>query len=306
MPETQGSQISKDRAIGALVGLALGDAVGTTLEFKPRDSYQPLTDMIGGGPFRLAPGEWTDDTAMALALGESLLEHPAFNACDLMERFISWRDDGRYSCTGRCFDIGITTNDALNRWLETGDPFAGSEDPFSAGNGSLMRLAPVAIRHWKSDDLLQRIARAQSRTTHAASEALDACGFFAQVLATLIGGANLADGLRKIEGTFAPAVEGVRAGAWENKSRSEIRSSGYVIHTLEAAFWCVSQTGNFADAILLAANLGEDADTTAAVAGQLAGALYGYSGLPEKWLQQLAWRAEIEALAEALFRPTSE
>lgn len=123
------SNLQNDRAIGALVGLAVGDAVGTTLEFKPRDSYEHLTDMIGGGPFGLKPGEWTDDTSMALALADSLLEFPELNASDLMKRFVAWRDTGEYSCTGKCFDIGITTDDSLNEFLGTQNPFAGSEGP---------------------------------------------------------------------------------------------------------------------------------------------------------------------------------
>ena len=129
----------RDRAVGALIGLAVGDAVGTTLEFHPRDSYEPLTEMIGGGPFCLAPGEWTDDTSMALALADSLLACPNVDPEDLMRRFATWRDDGQYSCVGRCFDVGHTVNEALDHWQRSGDPLAGSTSPRSAGNGSLMR-----------------------------------------------------------------------------------------------------------------------------------------------------------------------
>jgi len=136
-----------DRAKGALVGLAVGDTVGTTLEFHSRDSYPLLTYMVGGGPFQLRAGEWTDDTAMALALGESLIDRGRFDPADLMHRFVEWRDSGAYSCTGTCFDIGTTVGAALNRWLWSGEPMAGSSDPMSAGNGSLMRLAPVALRY---------------------------------------------------------------------------------------------------------------------------------------------------------------
>lgn len=139
----------RDRARGALLGLAAGDAVGTTLEFRSRDSYEPLTDMIGGGPFELKPGEWTDDTSMALALADSLAVTGEFEAEDLMQRFVRWWREGEYSVTGQCFDIGITTSRALARFEGDGNPYAGSRDPGAAGNGSLMRLAPVAI--WVSD-----------------------------------------------------------------------------------------------------------------------------------------------------------
>jgi ADP-ribosyl-[dinitrogen reductase] hydrolase len=141
-----------DRGLGALLGLAVGDAIGTTLEFAARVSYQPVTDMTGGGPFKLKPGEWTDDTAMALALADSLIANPSLDDAnpslddaDLMRRFVEWWDHGTYSCTGFCFDIGNTTKDALNRWKRSGDPIAGSTAPESAGNGSLVRLAPVAL-----------------------------------------------------------------------------------------------------------------------------------------------------------------
>ena len=188
----------RDRAVGALVGLAIGDAIGTTLEFRPRDSYQPLTDMIGGGPFRLKPGQWTDDTAMALALGDSLLVRGQIDEADLMRRFVDWRDSGLYSCTGDCFDIGMTTNSALDSWMRTGDPVAGSTRADTAGNGSLMRLAPVALRYWDDRDRLREAAARQSRTTHAAPEAVDACVAYAELLADVIAGRPLVEAKRSL------------------------------------------------------------------------------------------------------------
>ena len=138
-----------NRALGAFLGLAVGDAVGTALEFCARDSQPRLEDMEGGGPFLLPPGYWTDDTAMALALADSLAASEALDARDLMDRFVRWWQDGDYSCCGHCFDIGNTTRAALERYLRTRDPLAGSARPGSAGNGSLMRLAPVALRFWQ-------------------------------------------------------------------------------------------------------------------------------------------------------------
>ena len=142
----------QDRALGCLLGLAVGDALGTTLEFARRDSRPAVTDMVGGGPFGLPPGAWTDDTSMALCLAESLLAHGRVDPHDLMTRFVRWYRDGHNSVTGTCFDIGGATRAALERFLRTGDPLAGSTDPRSAGNGSIMRLAPVPLayarRHW--------------------------------------------------------------------------------------------------------------------------------------------------------------
>jgi len=156
----------RDRAVGALLGLAVGDAIGTTLEFSARDSYLPLTDMIGGGPFNLEPGEWTDDTSMALALLDSLLAHEDLDEADLMDHFCRWHELGEYSVRGECFDIGLTTQRALARWKKTGDPIAGSTAPSTAGNGSLMRLAPVVIRHWRNRERLSAVAARQSAVTH--------------------------------------------------------------------------------------------------------------------------------------------
>ncbi|RMH18891.1 MAG: ADP-ribosylglycohydrolase family protein [Gammaproteobacteria bacterium] len=291
-----------NRAIGSLLGLAVGDAVGTTLEFKPRDTYPPLEDMIGGGPFGLDAGQWTDDTSMALALADSLIEAPDFDPADLMRRFVAWRDEGEYSCTGRCFDIGRTVNSALNRWQNTDDPYAGSIDPNSAGNGSLMRLAPVAIRYWNNPEKRRAIAAAQSRTTHGAPEAIDACVAYADLIADAIDGMPIEQVLAPREGGYAGRIAEIIAGSWRNKPRSKIESSGYVAHSLEAALWSVGTTSDFREAILAAANLGGDADTTAAIAGQLAGALYGANGIPDDWLEKLAWRDIIGSKARQLFK----
>ena len=132
-----------DRFSGCLLGLAAGDAVGTTVEFQPRGSFTPLTDMVGGGPFRLPAGAWTDDTSMALCLGYSLVEKGGFDPADQMDRYCAWRDEGYLSSTGDCFDVGVTVSGALSRYKAGGDPFSGSTDPYSAGNGSIMRLAPI-------------------------------------------------------------------------------------------------------------------------------------------------------------------
>src|SRR5664279_5196739 len=135
----------ENRYVGSLLGLACGDAVGTADEFCSRGSFPLVSDMRGGGPFSLPPGYWTDDTSMALCLAESLCAKGYFDAFDQMERYVNWWQRGYLSSTGDCFDIGLTVRDALMRFLDNGDPFAGSKDPYSAGNGSLMRLAPVAL-----------------------------------------------------------------------------------------------------------------------------------------------------------------
>src|SRR5574341_1380286 len=134
-----------DRYRGCLLGLAVGDALGTTLEFKPPGSFDPIEDMVGGGPFGLQPGEWTDDTSMALCLAESLIERRGFDPVDQLDRYVRWWREGHLSSNGRCFDIGTTTAAALLRFERTRELWCGAEDPRTAGNGSIMRLAPVPL-----------------------------------------------------------------------------------------------------------------------------------------------------------------
>jgi ADP-ribosyl-[dinitrogen reductase] hydrolase len=195
----------------------------------------------------------------------------------------------------------MTVSSALARFERTGDPIAGSSDPHTAGNGSLMRLAPVAVRHWADPERLAAVARRQSATTHAAPEALAACEAYALLLSEAIAGLPRPQVLAPRNGSYAGAIGPILAGSWRGKPRRQIRASGYVAHALEAALWSVGRTASFADAVLTAANLGEDADTTAAIAGQLAGALYGLSGIPEAWLAKLASREKITGVASALF-----
>ena len=160
---------TRDRFRGCLLGLVAGDALGTTLEFRAPNTFEPIDDMIGGGPFGLKPGQWTDDTSMALCLAASLIERGEFDPSDQMRRYVRWRDEGYLSSAGMCFDIGNTVAGALSRFNATGDPYAGSSDPHTAGNGSLMRLAPAPI--FFAGDAAQAIGKSadSSRTTHGAA-----------------------------------------------------------------------------------------------------------------------------------------
>ena len=288
-----GRAAARDRAVGALLGLAVGDAVGAALEFSAKPRFALLDDMVGGGPHGLRVGEWTDDTAMALALADSLLHDPALDTADLMRRFIDWHERGTYSCTGTCFDIGIATRQALDRFQRTGNPIAGSVADASSGNGALMRLSPVAIRHWPDRTEMLRVAAEQTRTTHGSPATLAASASFAGILAATIAGTPLPEVLASPDA----AIE----GGWRDLKRAAIQGSGSVVRSLQAAVWAVSRSTDFRSAVLLAANLGDDADTTAAIAGQLAGALYGASNVPAEWLEMLVWRERLETTALALF-----
>ena len=299
-----GDDLLMQRFQGCLLGLAVGDAVGTTVEFQPRGSFPPVEDMTGDGPFHLDAGQWTDDTSMALCLAASLIGRSGFDAHDQMRRYDRWFSEGYFSSTGVCFDIGAATRGALLRFRSSGDPFSGSTDPRSAGNGSLMRLAPVVLAFYPGRDAIRHYAAESSRTTHAAAECLDACRLFADKLWLALSGATKASILQPQGAPWlaTPAIQRLAAGDYVAKPRHEIRGSGYVVESLEAALWCFAVTGSYRDAILAAANLGDDADTTAAICGQLAGAFYGLEGIPEHWRQCVHLGREIEQMAQQLAR----
>ena len=294
-PKPRLGALIDDRAYGAMLGLAVGDALGVPLEFSERDTHPHVSEMIGGGPFGLQPGEWTDDTSMALCLADSLTALNSFDGIDILNRFVRWFENGENSVNGHCFDIGITTRVALERFVRLGTPAGhGVHNERHAGNGSLMRLAPVTIFAARDLGEAVRLAHQQSMLTHANKLAASACEFFATLLVEAVRGLDKETVLRSRFWFSHPAVNAIAAGNWVGKTRDEISSSGYVVSTLEAALWCVHRTSSFEDAIVLAANLADDSDTVAAVTGQLAGALYGRAGIPQRWLKQLALGPELE------------
>jgi ADP-ribosyl-[dinitrogen reductase] hydrolase len=245
--------------------------------------------MVGGGPFQLQPGQWTDDTSMALCLATSLLTVNGFDPVDQMQRYCNWLEQGYLSSTGECFDIGNTVSQALARYQTSGNPFSGSTDPHSAGNGCLMRIAPVPMFYFPNREQALHFSAESSRTTHAAAECLAACRLFSELLLRALAGQNKAEILAgDLNLTSASAgLQAIAQGRYKIKSSQQIRGSGYVVESLEAALWCFWTTETYEQAILAAANLGDDADTTAAICGQLAGAYYGESGIPENWRARL-------------------
>lgn len=291
-----------DRYRGSMLGLACGDAVGTTVEFKPRGSFPPVEDMAGGGPFHLQAGQWTDDTSMALCLAESLLAKQGFDAADQMSRYVNWWRWGYLSSTGECFDIGNTVRGALERFEMTGQPFSGSDHPRTAGNGSLMRLAPVVLYYYPDRARVDRFSVESSRTTHGAQDAVESCRVMAELLCRSLDGLEKSAIVAPVEMDIrSTAVRSVAAGSYRTKQAQDISGSGYSVAALEAALWCFERTANFETCILAAANLGDDADTTAAIAGQIAGAHYGVGCIPPTWLSRLHERTMIEGLADRLF-----
>jgi ADP-ribosyl-[dinitrogen reductase] hydrolase len=303
-PNSKSNSISlSDRFRGALLGLACGDAVGTAVEFKPRGTFPLVTDMVGGGPFKLEAGEWTDDTSMALCLAESLIKCRGFDPIDQMNRYVLWLDEGYWSSNGVCFDIGGTTRIALGKFKRTGEPFCGSTQPETAGNGAIMRLAPVPIYFYPDRDAVIKMSGESARTTHGASECIEASRLFGSMLHMAFDGADKEAVLldHGMSGFASAGIQSIADGAYRVKPESDIRGTGYVVASLEAALWCFYHSNSFNEAILKATNLGQDADTTAAICGQIAGAFYGENGIPDDWLLRLARHDEICLLAETLF-----
>lgn len=309
-----------DRKRGALVGLAVGDALGAAIEFEPYGTFEPVSGFRGGGPHELLAGEWTDDTSMALALAESLAE-AGWDLDDQASRYLSWYRTGKFSVNGRVFDIGRTTLDSLQRFSALGDARrAASTDSRDSGNGSIMRLAPIAIQyaHWFDQRLDQLALRGweSSIPTHSSHECLSACAVLATMLAALIQGRPREEvlaadwpAIEQVNHSLAlhPAVSEVCRGSYRQLQPPRIQGSGYVVRSLEAALWAFCDAQSFDEAVLRAVNLGDDADTTGAVCGQLAGAYWGESAIPAPWREGLAGRDMIEQALSGLLgdRPTA-
>lgn len=283
-----------DRRRGALIGLAVGDALGAAVEFKSPGSFARVTGFRDGGPHRLEAGEWTDDTSMALALADSITT-VGWDLNDQADRYVQWWKTGKYSVNGRCFDIGITTRAALCNYVSGKDALAsGDRSDRASGNGSIMRLAPVPIRyvHLYPTQVheLSRLAEESSLPTHASAQCVSACRYLATVLAALIHGADRDEVLSPNSGPLAqlhdikplhPLIQEVAHGSFRQKQPPEIQGSGWVVKSLEASLWAFHDADTFEEAVLRAVNLGDDADTTGAICGQLAGAYWGESNIPK-------------------------
>src|SRR5258708_10667484 len=266
----------RDQYRGSLLGLAVGDALGTTLEFSQHGSFAPRDAMVGGGRFALKPGEWTDDTSMALCLATSLVERHGFDARDQMQRYLRWRDEGYMSSIGTCFDIGGTVSSSLSRFEATGDPFAGSTHPHAAGNGSIMRLAPVPLFYASQPQQPLKKAAASSPPTHGTQTAVDACRYLGALLVGAVHGASKEDLLSP---AFCPVpnywhqhplvseIAEVAAGSFKQLQPPDIRGTGYLLASLEPGLLAFYHSTSFQQGCLFAGNLGDDAVATVAVYG---------------------------------------
>lgn len=298
-----------------LLGLAVGDALGVPAEFRSRGHLQrfPITGMTGYGSHNMPPGTWSDDTSLTCCLAEALIH--GINTNEMAANFIRWRYENWWTPRGSVFDIGIATSEAIYR-LRSGTPpeLAGGWEEDDNGNGSLMRILPlVFLMHDMPEDERFEVTKKVSALTHGHMRSVIGCYYFLEFVRLLMTGEDKF-AILKILGKSIPKMLAQRSviseeiniyhrlfdGSLQHASASEINSSGYVVHTLEASVWCLLTTGSYQDAVLQAVNLGEDTDTTGAVTGALAGILYGEQSIPQNWLDQLVKREEIEALANRL------
>ena len=300
-----------DKVRGAVFGAAVGDAVGVPFEFNTPEEMRrrPAADMVSGGTYGLPAGTWSDDTTMILCTLDRLDESLNYDA--IMKAFVSWVDEGNYTPFGECFDIGNTTRSALMNYVRFQEPLkSGLDDAYSNGNGSLMRIIPAALyadAHGLSADEAVDLAQELSCLTHAHMRSRIGCGIFTCVALALLRRADsqsVQEGIRQAAEVYARKGQPhelqkyarVFSADFAGLPEQEIRSSGYVVDTLECALWCMLNTHSYRDCILKAVNFGKDTDTAACVAGALAGLLYGLDGIPDKWLGTLVRSDYIQAV----------
>ena len=297
-----------------IYGLVVGDALGVPVEFEKRDTYS-IIDMVGYGTYNQPPGTWSDDTSLTLALMEHLGEKSDLSI--LIDKFVSYRD-GYLTPFGYCFDIGIATNEAIERYLSGISPeVCGGKDERSNGNGALMRISPLVFLLIKMSNLIDqvKVIKKYTTVTHGHPRSIVASIIYFFLLKDMLFNDSLPEVLDsvqiKLEEIFSQNSE-----YWEeyenyfkeifdeefyHKSREEIKSTGYVVDTLKACLWCIGTTNSFKDAVLKAVNLGEDTDTIGAITGTLAGAKYSFESIPKEWIEKLVNKALIEEKCEQLF-----
>lgn len=310
------SGLQMNKFVGCLIGMAVADAVGSSNEFGSQLTGKgAITGMTGGGPFRLKPGEWTDDTSMALCLAVSLLVKGKYDQTDVMARYLSWWKSGYLSSNGRCFDIGNTTSRALSYFASTGKTLDGISSP---ANGSIMRLAPVPMFYANDPRLAEIMSAESSRATHTNAACVQGCAFLGGLIARLLNGnrhkteivSAMTSNRYWAVGAVANSKEeeahlnnllAVADGGFNSVSEADLSQAGSVWATLNAALYTFINAPDFASGALQIANRGNDSDTVGAVYGMIAGAYYGIAGIPAGWTAKLARKDDIKMLAQHLF-----
>lgn len=295
---------------GSLLGLAIGDAIGSSVEFMRPGSFTPINDMIGGGHYNLNLGEWTDDTSMALCLADSLISKQGFDPYDQLTRYIKWMDEGYFSSRKKSFGIGRTTMQALESFKRFPKPYCGLKKSDSSGNGSLMRLAPVPLAYAKNPEYAIKMSGKSSRTTHQTVVCIQSCEYFGGLIVGALYNESKdfllsTDYIKKYpyleKRRIIDELNNVIKGSFKNKNPPEIESTGYVIKSLESALWAFYNSESFDDGLIKVINLGNDSDTAGAIFGQLAGAYYGKENIPQKWVDLLKYSKLICNMAERLY-----
>ncbi len=292
-----------------IFGHAVADALGVPVEFASREELEdsPVTDMEGYGTYPYPAGCWSDDTGMTLAALDSLKDGK-IDYREIMENFIKWLMQDKYTPTGRTFDAGMTCINAIEKYAKEKTLECGCTGERSNGNGSLMRILPFVLfcEYNNCQDDWVKIIHTASGLTHAHDRSKIGCGIYAFVLRELLKNPDISsvyEGLDKAYRYYLGQEElehykRIFDKDFEKIKRKEIKSSGYVVDTLEAAIWCLLNTESYEECVLEAVNLGEDTDTVGAVAGGLAGALYGYDEIPYTWLNVLKRKELIEDMCE--------
>jgi len=304
----------KQSIIAAILGSCVADALGVPVEFKSREYLKtfPVTDMIGYGTYNQPPGTWSDDSSLTLCLVDSLCQ--GYNLRDIGDTFVRWHSENLWTPHGEVFDIGNTTREAIYRLRkgEVAPEDAGPKHEDSNGNGSLMRIMPLAFyTRSMSFEERKQVVFDVSALTHGHIRSQTACTGYIEFAIALLEGVDLQSAYERMNKAITLTLaedEELRFffnltnnSIWEYEER-QIRSSGYVIHSLEAALWCLFTSSSYKECVLKAVNLGEDTDTTAAIAGGLAGIWFGYEQIPRDWLDQLARRQDIEELLDRFSR----
>jgi len=292
----------RDRKKGCFYGLAIGDALGTPIEKKKAGTFPIVTGYRNGKPRNWGQpgskaGEWTDDTSMALALADSLSN--GHSRKDQLDKYVDWYNNGKYTTVGKCFGIGGTTRQAIKDYIQTGQLESSLVD--TRGNGSIMRLAPVCIKYFDDENIVN-FANESSSTTHNSPVCKSACEYMAVVLAGLLNGLAKEIVLDKDweKTRNLDLHEEIRAIANGNFLTEEAHGDFNVVSSLHSSLWAFATGDSFEDIVLKAVNLGNDADTTGAIAGQFAGAFYGYRSIPERFINGLSGKELIEEYLEKI------